>query len=292
MTGSTDTSRPTAGAMVRAGAARLAAAGIESARLDARLLAAHATGLDSDRLRLHPETAVAPAQRAAFDRLVDRRAGERVPVSRLVGEREFWSLPFRLSPATLDPRPDSETLVEAALGFFPDRAAPVHLLDLGTGAGCLLLALLHELTGAWGLGTDRSAAALDTARDNASRLGLGDRARFAAADWAAPLHGRFDLVVSNPPYIERAAIGGLAPEVARHDPALALDGGADGLDAYHVIAAALPALVLPRGVAILEIGHDQSDAVRALVGQAGFDEIGVRRDLGGRPRCIVACRTA
>jgi release factor glutamine methyltransferase len=211
-------------------------------------------------------------------------------VSRLVGEREFWSLPFAVTPATLDPRPDSETLVEAALARTADRAAPVRLLDLGTGSGCLLLALLHELRAAWGVGTDRSAAAVAAARANAVRLGLADRARFVVADWAAPLAGRFDIVLANPPYIERGAIAGLAPEVARHDPVLALDGGPDGLDAYRAILAGLEALVAPRGRAYLEIGDGQAGAVSALLEAAGFADLELAHDLAGRARCLVACK--
>lgn len=281
----------TVGAAVAAAAQRLDAAGVETPRLDVWLLAAHAAGIDPNRLRLHPGTRLDARQNAAFEALVVRRAADRVPVSRLLGEREFWSLPFRLSSATLDPRPDSETVVEAALEHVGDRAAALRVLDLGTGSGCLLVALLHELPAAWGLGTDRSEAALATARDNAARLGLAGRACFVAADWAAPLAGRFDLVIANPPYVERAALARLAPEVARHDPVLALDGGVDGLDAYRAIAAALPALLAPDGHAVLEIGHDQAPAVDTLLDRAGLGRIGPRPDLAGRARCFVAARS-
>lgn len=284
------------GHAVREAAQRLGAAGIESPRLDAWLLAAHATGADTNRLRLHPETPLTSPQQACFDRLIERRVVERVPVSRLVGEREFWSLPFALSPATLDPRPDSETVIEAALDQIDaqvgGRSAALRVLDLGTGSGCLLLALLHELPGAWGLGTDRSAEAVATARANAARLGMDGRAHFAVADWAAPLAGGFDIVMSNPPYIARASLPHLAPEVLRHDPALALDGGLDGLDAYRTIVAALAHLLTPAGIALLEIGHDQAEDVGAIVGGAGLRQVELRRDLAGRARCFVAGRPA
>lgn len=279
---------PTAGVAVRAAADRFRAAGVDSPRLDAWLLLAHILGTDANRLRLRPETPLDRATADAFENLILRRIEDRVPVSRLIGEREFWSLSFRLSEDTLDPRPDSETLVEAALARVPDRSAPRRLLDLGTGSGCLLLALLSELPNARGVGTDVSFGAAASARANAFRLGLGSRARFLVADWAAPLAGRFDLVVANPPYIPGGEITGLAPDVSRHDPARALDGGPDGLDAYRRIVRTLPDLVAAEGHAILEIGEGQAAPVAALLRKAGFASLDIETDLAGKARCLVA----
>jgi release factor glutamine methyltransferase len=216
-----------------------------------------------------------------------RRRLDHAPVAHLLGTQEFWSLRFAVSPATLIPRADSEALIEAAIDAFPDRAAVRRVLDLGTGTGCLLLAALTEFPNATGLGLDRVPAAAALARDNAARLGLADRARFAAADWAAPLSGRFDLVISNPPYIERATIPGLMPEVARHEPASALDGGPDGLDAYRAICAALPRLLAPGGRAVVELGQGQQAAVTTIAAHAGLRVVGCRVDLGGVARALL-----
>jgi release factor glutamine methyltransferase len=179
----------------------------------------------------------------------------------------FWTLDLEVSPATLIPRADSETLVEAALDACPDKGAALRVLDLGTGTGALLLAVLSELPAASGVGVDLKPEAAALAARNAARLGLVGRARFLAGDWAAALSRRFDLILCNPPYIESAAITGLMPEVARHEPASALDGGADGLDAYRRIIADLPRLLAPRGVAVLELGQGQQAAVEALAKQ-------------------------
>jgi release factor glutamine methyltransferase len=220
-----------------------------------------------------------------------RRRLDHAPVAHLLGTQEFWSLPFAVSAATLIPRADSEALIEAALEAFDQhprgRTAVRRVLDLGTGTGCLLLAALSEFPAATGLGLDRVPAAAALARDNAARLGLGSRAAFAVADWAAPVAGRFDLILSNPPYIESAIIPGLMPEVARHEPASALDGGADGLDAYRAIAAALPGLLAPGGRAILELGQGQQPAVEAIAAARGLRSLGCRADLGGVPRALV-----
>ncbi|MBK1661452.1 peptide chain release factor N(5)-glutamine methyltransferase [Paracraurococcus ruber] len=264
----------------------LRAAAIDSPRLEARLLLAHALGCRQEDLLRDPRAAVPPGAAARFGDLLRRRL-DHAPVAHLLGCQEFWSLPFAVSPATLIPRADSEALVEAALEAFPDRGAVRRVLDLGTGTGCLLLAALSEFPAATGLGLDRVPAAAALARANAARLGLGGRAAFAVADWAAPVAGRFDLVLSNPPYIESAAIPGLMPEVARHEPASALDGGADGLEAYRAIAAALPGLLAPGGRAVLELGQGQEEAVTALAAAAGLRCLACRPDLGGIPRALV-----
>jgi release factor glutamine methyltransferase len=265
---------------------RLRAAGIDSARLDARLLLGDVLVLDGPALIAHPERALAAAEEARFLELLERRC-RREPVAQLLGRREFWGLCFRVTADTLDPRPDSETLVEAALARVADRTAPLRILDLGTGTGCLLLALLHELPQATGLGIDCSEAALAVAHANAAALGLADRAAFRRGDWTAGLTGSFDLVVSNPPYIPRAEIEALMPEVAQHEPRLALDGGIDGLDAYRAIAAGIAGFLRPQGHLLLEIGVGQSDSVTALFAAAGFRRAALRHDLSGRPRCLV-----
>lgn len=220
---------------------------------------------------------------ASFRRMVARRVA-REPLAYILGWQEFWSLRFRVSPATLIPRPDSETLIEAALAARPDGIGRV--LDLGTGTGCLLLAALSEMPAAWGLGVDRSPAAAALARDNAGTLGLGRRCAMMVADWAAPIAGRFDLVLSNPPYIESATVAGLMPEVALYEPGSALDGGADGLDAYRTIIGSLNRLLATGGLAVLEVGVGQHGAVCALAAAAGFGSVGMRADLAGIVRAV------
>jgi release factor glutamine methyltransferase len=211
-----------------------------------------------------------------------------VPVWRILGEREFWGLPFSLSPATLEPRPDSETLVEAALTALAGRREEeLSLLDLGTGTGCLLLALISELPKARGLGIDLSGEACTTAAGNAARNGLGGRATFRQGDWTQGLAGRFDLIVSNPPYIPSGEIAGLAAEVREHDPLLALDGGADGLEPYRLFAACLPALIAPGGILVLEIGAGQGPDVVALMRAGGLEFRMSRNDLGGHERALI-----
>ena len=274
--------------LCRAGQA-LRAAAIEAPRQEARLLLAHSLACREEDLLRDPRAPVAPEAAARFAALLRGRL-DHAPIAYLLGEAEFWSLPFRVSPAPLIPRPDTESLVEAALEACPDRTRPLRLLDLGTGTGCLLLATLTEYPVATGLGIDRIPAAAALARENARRLGLAGRARFLAADWAAPLAARFDLVLSNPPYIESAAIPGLMPDVARHEPASALDGGADGLAAYRHLAAILPGLLLPGGRAILELGQGQRPAVEALARAAGLAPIACRPDLAGIDRALVLAR--
>lgn len=252
---------------------------------DARLLAVHALAIDRTGLHADRDRRLSVGEVAALERLGRRRAaGE--PVSRIVGEREFWSLPFALSPATLDPRPDSETIVQAALDRLPTRDRPLRILDLGTGSGCLLVALLTELPEAWGIGVDGCADAAVMARRNAARLGVGDRASFLVGDWGNALGGGFDLVVSNPPYIVEAEIDDLAPDVALFDPRSALSGGADGLDAYRALAPSLPGLLTPGGWAVLEVGDGQATAVMSCLADAGLAELGSVGDLAGVQRCV------
>ena len=273
-------------ALLDAAAARLRAAGIDSARLDARILAGAALGFSREQLLIHAREPAPPDALPRLEALLARRLA-REPVSRILGRREFWSLEFALSPDTLDPRPDSETVIEAALALAPrDRALSV--LDLGTGSGCLLLALLSELPLAHGLGIDRSAGAVETAAANAGRLGLAGRARFERADWQDGLAGRYDLIVANPPYIPDHEIAGLEPEVARFDPLGALAGGADGLAAYRRLAPMLPGLLTGHGTALFEVGAGQAPAVAALLETAGLQVAGTRADLSGIERCVIA----
>ncbi|HYZ61574.1 MAG TPA: peptide chain release factor N(5)-glutamine methyltransferase [Acetobacteraceae bacterium] len=266
---------------LRHGATMLRAAGIESARREARLLLGEAAGLSQEALLRDPDRRIDPAR---YQTLLERRAA-REPLAFILGWQEFWSLRFRVSPATLIPRADSETLVEAALAARPEGVASV--LDLGTGTGCLLLAILSEFRGAWGVGTDRNKEAARLAQANARALGLADRAAFVCADWAAPIGARFDLVLSNPPYVPSAEVAGLMPEVARFEPVGALDGGPDGLDAYRAVLAELPRLVRPGGLAVLELGLGQAGAVAALARETGFGRISTRRDLAGIERALL-----
>ena len=275
---------------------KLGAAGIDQPRLDARVLIAHALGLTTQDVMLRAERAVSAAERQAIARLIARRA-RREPVSRIVRRREFWSLAFQVSPATLDPRPDSETVISATLaeiGVIGAPAAPgardraLRVLDLGTGTGCLLLALLSELPRARGLGVDRSAAALAVARANARALGLKDRARFRRGDWGAGLAGRYDAILSNPPYIPSGDLAGLPPEVG-FDPAAALDGGPDGLSCYRAIAGQLSGLLAPAGVAALEVGAGQAAAVAEILAATGLKTAKIVSDLASTPRVVVAC---
>jgi release factor glutamine methyltransferase len=276
----------TIGSLLADATARLKRADVaETPRLDAILLLEHASGLSADRIRLDPGSVLPPETAAAFEGLLRRRLA-REPVTKIIGRREFWSLDFRTSRDVLDPRPDSETLVAGVLAMIADRTAPLRLVDFGTGSGCLLLSLLHELPNATGLGVDFSPAALAIAADNARHLGLSGRAGFRQGDWGAGLDGAFDILISNPPYIESAVVPMLEPEVARYDPPLALDGGTDGLAAYRALIPDLARLGAPGGIAALEVGMGQDAAVAGLLAAAGFAGIAVLPDLGGIGRVV------
>jgi len=270
---------------------RLREAGVASPQLDARLLLANAGGWSREAFMAQPDRALTPETAARFAAAVARRSvGE--PVSRITGMREFYGREFLLNEHTLDPRPDTETLIEAALDFVARKAwhdAPLRLLDLGTGTGCILLTLLAELPNAYGIGVDISDDALTIAVANAHRLGLESRATFVTGDWLDGMAGTFDLILANPPYVASDEIAGLAPEVKDHDPRRALDGGADGLDSYRRIATKVASSLLPGGALILEIGAGQADAVRNLfcVADAGLDEPTIRHDLSGLPRAVL-----
>jgi release factor glutamine methyltransferase len=270
-----------------AAARLLRQAGIETPELEARLLLCHATGLSHEAYVAALNDALAPDAAARFGAFVERRlAGE--PVSRIIGVREFYGRPFRIDASTLDPRPDTETLIEAALAMV-DRETPLDILDLGAGTGCILITLLAELPEASGIGIDTSLPALERARANAQVLGVGDRARFIAGDWLDAVSGVFDLVVANPPYLSAADMAELAPEVRDHDPWPALDGGPDGLSAYRRIAPGLRKALRPGGFALFEIGHTQAEAVSGLLAGAGLaPEEAPWRDLAGRARVVAA----
>ena len=261
----------------------LTTVGIAGAASDARILASEATGLRREEMLRAPDTRLSQQVLRRFESLVARRRrGE--PVSRIVGRREFWGLEFIITPATLDPRPDSETLVEAILNRTGARTRMPQILDVGTGSGCLLLALLHELPAATGVGIDISPAACAAAAANADRLGLAGRAAFVSGNWTEPLAGRFDIVVSNPPYIPSSEISALAPEVRAHDPAVSLDGGQDGLEGFRKLADSLGSLVQPDGLVAVEIGHSQQQAVDDIFTDSGFAARDLYHDLSGRPR--------
>jgi release factor glutamine methyltransferase len=273
----------------RALTAQFRSAGIDSAELDARVLVGSVLGLDLSGLIAAAARILTDDEAQRLEGFSRRRiAGE--PVARILGLKEFWGLPLRLSPATLVPRPDTETVVEAALEIL--RAESRHdsvlrIADLGTGTGAILLALLSELPHAFGVGTDISVPALRTARDNARQLGFAARAAFVACDYAAALSGPFDLIVSNPPYIRSAEIASLDAEVRDHDPHRALDGGIDGLDAYRLIAPQARRLLAPGGALVMEVGHGQSGDVQELLTAAGVMPAGPpKSDLGGVRRAV------
>ncbi|NQV85217.1 MAG: peptide chain release factor N(5)-glutamine methyltransferase [Rhodospirillales bacterium] len=268
-------------------AKRLTAAGIDSARLDARLLAARALGWDAGQVVARPDHTLTPEQGRILDALFGRREA-REPMSIILGCVEFWSLDFTVTPDVLAPRPDSETLVEAVLAHVEDKDSTPTIVDFGTGSGCLLLALLHELSNARGVGVDISEAAIAVAEGNAQRLHLDGRARFQVSDWDAQVEGQFDLVIANPPYIAESDFLDIAPEVARFEPRLALSGGMDGLDCYRALAPALNRRLASQGRAFVEIGADQAETVADVLGNAGLVVKTVHQDLAGRSRVIEA----
>jgi release factor glutamine methyltransferase len=274
-------------------AAALRQAGIDTPELDARALLCHTVGLSHEAYVAMAGEALEPAMLARLGVAIGRRL-KREPVSRITGTREFYGRSFNVGPEALDPRPDTETLIEAALALVARnrwRNQPIKLLDLGTGTGCILLTMLAELPEAEGIGTDLSPGALALAAANAARLGVGSRAAFVACNWLDGIAGQFDLVLSNPPYLASDEIAGLAQEVAAYDPILALDGGPDGLAAYRRIAAGAPAILAEGGRLLVEIGANQATQVSALFRAAGLrlDQAdAIRRDLAGRPRVVVA----
>jgi len=265
-------------------------AAIEEAEVDARMLVGHALRLDRARLIAQSDRILEDREIAVISALAARRLRHE-PVSRILGQKEFWSLGLTITPDVLVPRPETETVVEAALDFVVRgglRMEKLRVLDIGTGSGALLLALLHELPNAAGTGTDVSAAALQVARVNAEHWGFKSRCNFVVCDIASGVEGPFDLVVSNPPYIAHAEIAALAPEVRDYDPMVALDGGDDGLAAYRAIAGEANRLLAPGGRLFVELGLGQEEAVRALFTNVGLTVGIARKDLAGIPRVLGA----
>ena len=263
---------------------------IDSAEADARLLIAHALGIDRAELMANGGRALSADEAKAIDALAERRL-KRAPIARIFERKEFWSLNLQISPAVLVPRPETETIIEAALDAAVRDALQMEklrILDIGTGSGALLLALLSELPNATGIGTDISAAALEVARGNAERNDMAARCTFIACDIATGLQGPFDLIVSNPPYVARGDIASLSPEVRDYDPTVALDGGTDGLDGYRAIAADAKSLLAQGGRLIVELGMGQETAVRALFTKAGLAVADAHDDLAGIPRALSA----
>lgn len=275
----------------RALAARLQAAGIEEPALDARLLVGAAVELDLTAMVTQAARRLTPEEAARLEGYAQRRLA-REPVARILGAREFWGLPFRLSEATLVPRPDTETVVELALAIFREldlSGRRPRIADIGTGSGAILLALLHEIPAAFGVGTDVSLTALNTARDNAAALGLAGRSGFVACSYAAALDGPFDLIVSNPPYIPSGEIPKLSREVREHDPHLALDGGNDGYDAYRALIPQAAERLAPGGALIVEAGQGQARDIETLMAAAALSlDRPPKADLGGILRAVSA----
>jgi release factor glutamine methyltransferase len=265
---------------------RLDTAGIENARFEARLLLCHVLQVETQVVIGYPERVVCAQDLTRLEDLLTRRE-RREPMSHIMGEREFWSLPFKVTKDTLTPRPDSETLIEAVLRHIPDQKRDMQVLDLGVGTGCLLLSILSEYPMAQGLGIDISPAALQVARENAKCLGLDERSVFQEGNWADGLSQKFDLILSNPPYIPSGEKDVLEPEVAQFEPDSALYGGPDGLDDYRKLADALPGVMDVDSLAVLEIGINQAYDVTKLMEIAGLRVLETPKDLSGIERCAI-----
>lgn len=266
--------------------ARLTAAGVDSPALDARMLLERAAGVTRMEILTDPYRALTSAQRERLAGLLLRREA-REPISHILGQKAFWTLELQVTPDVLTPRPETEFLVQAALDQAP-KDTPLSILDLGVGSGAILLAILAERPQASGVGLDASPAALAVAEANAKALGFAERVRLVEGDWAGAPTGPFDLIVTNPPYIPSGELAGLQPEVALYEPHLALEGGADGLDAYRAIAPLLASRLTPRGYCALEVGAGQAPSVQTLLTQAGLSVKEVRNDLAGHGRVVVA----
>ena len=281
----TPTSGPTLLTAWKAAAARLKAGRIDSPSIDARLLLEVAAGCSRTDILTDPYRAVTPDQQAGLDAFVERRL-RREPVSRILGRKGFWKIMLNVTPDVLSPRPDTEAILDIVLLAYPPNKA-FEMIDLGTGSGAILLAVLAERFGARGVGTDISFEALAVARENATNLELDNRAAFLRTEWAAGFgDDSFDVVVSNPPYIPSGDIPGLDPEVRDHDPHLALDGGPDGLQAYRELAPEIRRILKPDGLFAVEIGWDQGPQVKALFEAAGFESVIVVKDLSDRDRVV------
>ena len=277
----------TIGAIYQQLSDELAAAGIEEPRLEARMLMSFAAGLEQSRIIGYPEDEIAADTAAKLNNLAERRkTGE--PIAYITGQKEFWSLNFKVSEETLIPRPDSETLIEAVLAKLPDKSASPRILDLGTGSGCLLMALLSELPNATGLGVDINPETCEIARENAEQFGLTSRAKIKTNDWMTGLDGEFDIIISNPPYIVESEIAALEPDVKKFEPHLALSGGADGLSAYRLIAAQCRAHLPPNGLLAVECGMGQVTDIKGIFEKNNLMVKNVHKDIANVERCILA----
>ena len=277
----------TVGTFLTALTARFSQAGIDTPRLDARILVGHVLGIDPSMMFARSDMEIDDDQYDRIESLAQRRLA-REPVARIVGSREFWSMKFDVTPDVLDPRADTETLVSAILALRPSFPGPVRILDLGTGTGCILLAILSAWPEATGIGVDISPNAVDVATKNAARLGLSNRSVFRVGNWCEGLAETFDIVVSNPPYISTADFLQLQPDVKNFDPPTALKGGADGLDAYRALIPAARKALKSGGKIGLEFGAGQEKAVTKLAEENGFASAAEYRDLAGIVRCVVA----
>jgi release factor glutamine methyltransferase len=265
----------------------LAAANIEQPRLEARMLLAHAAGIDRTRIFGYPEDVVEAATvKSLQDMIARRKTGE--PIAYITGIREFWSLDFKVNRDTLIPRPDSETLIEAVLENTPDKNAKLKILDLGTGSGCLVLALLSELPNAQGIGLDINPGACKTATENATNLGLADRITFSEGNWMDGIQGKFDIIMSNPPYILESDIVILDRDVKAFEPHLALSGGPDGLAAYRLIAAQSGPHLTPHGILAVEMGQRQVIDIKQILSKNDFEILKIYQDIANIERCILA----
>jgi release factor glutamine methyltransferase len=280
----------TVGSTLGETAALLDAAGREEPRRRARRLVGAALNLGPSELIGHPEREVSEREQRHINWLVGRTLACE-PLSRILGRREFWGLDFALSADTLDPRPDSEAMVEAVLRRIPERDAPLRILDLGTGSGCLLLAVLSELPRAVGVGVDIAAGAAATAKMNAAALGLSGRAVFFVGEWGNALSDEFAIVIANPPYVDHAGLAELPCAVREHDPWRALDGGSDGLDSYRAIAVSMFDRLAPNGLFVTEVGTGQADAVADLFENQGLAIVDVEFDFAGIARCVIGRST-
>lgn len=265
---------------------RMFEAGVSSAHLDARLLMSQVLEVGREYLTLNSDAFLSEEEWESFDALVDRRV-HREPMAHILGNREFWSLNFNVTPDTLDPRPDSETVIELVLAYVPRRDARLMIADFGVGTGCLLLSLLTEYPNSHGLGVDFSESALKVAERNAQSLGLSSRTHFHHTSWGEGVVGRYDVIVSNPPYIPDAEIEALEPEVAEYEPRLALSGGSDGLDAYRELLPHMKRLLAPQGIAVVEFGKGQAASIKKLASENGLKTLEIAKDLAGHARCLV-----
>lgn len=271
----------TASMVLRSGTKLLTEAIGQGAARDARILMAHTLGVPMDRLTVELSRMLTPQQVAQFEHTIHRRSAH-MPISHITGKRAFWKHEFRVTPDVLDPRPETETLIERVL----DGPKPTRILDLGTGSGCILLSLLADLPEAFGTGTDISDAALVVAAENAQTLGVSDRVVLQRSDWFDNVDGQYDLIVSNPPYIAEMEMAALAPDVHDYEPHLALTPGGDGLSAYQTVARDLARYLAPKGRAFFEIGKDQGPAVQNIFAATGIGPVTVHADLGGHPRIV------